>query len=615
MTYLLNSKYFKIFISIISIFILSLFVVLLQTADVKEKNTIYFIIALTSLNIGLLILKHYNTKSYKDKVLSYQKALEDSGLFAILDENLYITYANQKFKEITKIKNLKKPIHFFELFPNKKEEISKNQIKKEIKEQNHYHGIIKIKGEKDKIYIISASIYPFFLNKKNSHGYIFFGINISKHIETEKKLKELIYIDYITNLPNRLKLIEDLKQRNPHKSSMILIDIDSLGMYSEYFGVDAGDCILSEITQWLYNKLPTKEAKLYKVDSTIFGIFINSALSYNELRDYLKLLNSNIKRETFFIKDKEVSVTFTIGAALNTDKIFKHAFQVLKKAKNEKKPYEIFSFNPSLENISKQNIYMINIIKKAIDTNDIIPYFQPIQNIQKGEIEKFESLIRIRHGSKILSPQEFIPIAIQRKLYSSLTRMMIKKCFEMFHRRYIEFSINISTKDIINKKTANFIIDKLIEYNLGSWVIFEILESDDIKNTQEIYDFIKRAKALGVRIAIDDFGSGYSNFDHILKLQIDYIKIDGSLIKHIDTNEDAKIIIQTIVKFAKALDIKTIAEFVSSKKIYDTIKELGVDYAQGYHIGPPNPSIDMYLKGYKNEFNKRREKFTFENSV
>ncbi len=164
----LNSKYFKIFIATISIFIISLFVFLLQTADIKEKNTIYFIIALTFLNIGLLISKHYNTKSYKDKVLSYQKALEDSGLFAILDENLYITYANQKFKEITKIKNLKNQIHFFELFPNDKEGTSKNQIKKDIKEQNHYHGIIKIKGDKDKTHIISASIYPFFLNKKNS---------------------------------------------------------------------------------------------------------------------------------------------------------------------------------------------------------------------------------------------------------------------------------------------------------------------------------------------------------------------------------------------------------------------------------------------------------------
>ena len=616
MTSFLNSKYFKLFITLIGLLIIVLFIKLISLSEQNQLYLIYFIIVLTLAIIGLLVLKHYNTKSYKDKVLSYQKALESSGLFAILDKNLKVTYANEKFKEMTKIKDLKKEdIFFLELFPNNKDgKRVKEKIKNSIKTKNSYNGIIEIKG-REKVCILSASIYPFFFNKKRNEGYILFAIDISKHIEMEKKLKELIYIDHITNLPNRLKLIEDLKNRDYNRSSMILIDVDSLGMYSEYFGVDAGDCILLEIAQWLSSKLPTKDSKLYKVDSTIYGIFINSALSYNELRDYLKLLHSNMKKETFWIKDEEVSITFTLGAALNTNKIFKHAFQVLKKAKAEKKPYEIFSFNPSLEKMSQKNIHTINAIKEAIEQNSVIPFFQPILNIKTNEVEKFESLMRIRNSKNIiLSPIDFINIAVKAKLYPTLTRMMIENCFKNFHHRYIEFSINISTKDIVNKKTANFIIEKLIEYDLGSWVVFEILESEDIKNSDEIYDFIKRIKALGARIAIDDFGSGYSNFDHILKLQIDYIKIDGSLIKNIDINEDAQVIVQTIVKFAKSLDIKTIAEFVSSQKIYDKIKELDIDYAQGYHIGRPSENIDIYLKGIKDDSNKRTKKTFTPNS-
>ncbi|NPA82142.1 MAG: EAL domain-containing protein [Epsilonproteobacteria bacterium] len=609
----LNSKYFKFFIFINVSLIIGLLFSLLEYNPKENFVIIVAITALTLLIVGSLILKHYNTKSYKDKVLAYQKALEKSGLFAILDNNLNITYANEKFKELLKIENLKKDSYFFNLFLNNKEsEKEKIRILNAIEKNDSFNGVIEIKKD-GKIYTISVSIHPFFLNKKKNEGYIVFAIDISKHMEMERKLKEQLYIDQLTGLPNRLRLIEDLKHRNYNKSSMILIDIDSLGMYNEYFGVDAGDCILKTLSDWINKKLPTKESKLYKIDSSIFGIFINSEISYNELRDYLKLLHSSMNKEKFVIKGEEISITFTLGAAINTDKIFGHAFQILKRAKADKKPYAIFSSQSSLEEMSGKSIHMINTIKEAIHSNRIIPFFQPIKNIQTQEIEKFEALMRIKDKqNNIIPPNEFIGLAVKYKLYSSLTRMMIENSFKKFHHRYMEFSINISTKDIVNQKTANFIIEKLIEYDLGPWVVFEILESDDIKNSEDIYDFVKRVKALGARIAIDDFGSGYSNFDHILKLQIDYIKIDGSLVKNIDINEDAQIIVQTIVKFAKALGIKTIAEFVSSQKIYDTIKNLGVDYAQGYHIGKPSFDIDTHIKGMNYE--RRAKKSSVRNS-
>jgi EAL domain-containing protein (putative c-di-GMP-specific phosphodiesterase class I) len=104
-----------------------------------------------------------------------------------------------------------------------------------------------------------------------------------------------------------------------------------------------------------------------------------------------------------------------------------------------------------------------------------------------------------------------------------------------------------------------------------------------------VKEFIAEAKRIGVEIAIDDFGSGYSNFEHLIHLDVNYLKIDGSLIQNLDTDENAQLIVKTIVQFAQALHIKTIAEYVSSEEIFNHVKELGIDYSQGYFIGKPEP--------------------------
>ena len=149
----------------------------------------------------------------------------------------------------------------------------------------------------------------------------------------------------------------------------------------------------------------------------------------------------------------------------------------------------------------------------------------------------------------------------------------------------------MTIKDIKDKDVSSFIIKKLEEYNIGSRVVFEIVESEGIDNFEDINAFIDKVKNLGCKIAIDDFGSGYSNFDYLIKLNANYIKIDGSLIKDILLNKNTLEIIITIIDFAKRQGFKTIAEFVSSEEIYLKVKELGIDYVQGYYISEPKKFI------------------------
>ena len=160
---------------------------------------------------------------------------------------------------------------------------------------------------------------------------------------------------------------------------------------------------------------------------------------------------------------------------------------------------------------------------------------------------------------------------------------------------FIVFNIKSTVSKSFISSTLKFIekFSSLFWNVLQAWAttIFEILESEGIENYQEVISFINQIKSLGARIAIDDFGTGYSNFEHLLRLDVDYIKIDGSLIKNIVTDDKHRLIVETIVSFAKRIGIKTVAEFVSDEKILQTIKEIGISCAQGYHIGKPETLV------------------------
>jgi EAL domain-containing protein (putative c-di-GMP-specific phosphodiesterase class I) len=193
----------------------------------------------------------------------------------------------------------------------------------------------------------------------------------------------------------------------------------------------------------------------------------------------------------------------------------------------------------------------------------------------------------VDESGQIILPDYFLKIAKKTKQYSNITKAVIKGAFDIFRNRNDEFAINLSVEDMLNAETVKYIKNYLLDYELGEKVVFEILESEGIERYDQVYDFICQMKDLGCKIAIDDFGSGYSNFEHILRLDVDYIKIDSSLIENIDKNIDSQIIVETIVDFCKKLNLSTLAEKVHSQEVYDKVVDLGVCYSQGYFIGKP----------------------------
>jgi EAL domain-containing protein (putative c-di-GMP-specific phosphodiesterase class I) len=272
--------------------------------------------------------------------------------------------------------------------------------------------------------------------------------------------------------------------------------------------------------------------------------------------------------------------------------VYKSAHIALKAAKEQGETLVFFNDNRALEEKTRGNIMMIDTIKAAIDEERIVPYFQGIVDNRTGRIVKYESLIRlIEPDGKVLSPFFFLEQAKKSKLYDRLTRIMIAKTFETFETLEYDFSLNLTLQDILSEETCRFLFETLERSGASNRLVFEIVESEGIENFDEVIGFIKKVRQYGCRIAIDDFGTGYSNFSYLSRLDVDYIKIDGSLIKHINDNEDHLVTIESILYFARKKGIETIAEFVENEAIYNRLVELGIDFSQGYHFSAPAPQI------------------------
>jgi EAL domain-containing protein (putative c-di-GMP-specific phosphodiesterase class I) len=238
----------------------------------------------------------------------------------------------------------------------------------------------------------------------------------------------------------------------------------------------------------------------------------------------------------------------------------------------------------------EDNLSWIKKIKYGVFNDRFELYFQPIVDNSLQRTVKYEALIRyIDDDGKAIPPIEFLKVAKKAKLYPEITKYVINKCIENIKNKNINISMNISFDDISSKETVDVILD-LLEQNkeISHKLSFEILESESITDFNLVKEFIQKIKLYGCAVGIDDFGAGYSNFNILLELNVDFVKIDGSLIKNIDTNKNVQIITQTIISFCKKLNLTTIAEFVSSEEVFFKVVEFGVNYSQGYYLGKPS---------------------------
>lgn len=408
---------------------------------------------------------------------------------------------------------------------------------------------------------------------------------------TQDELTKMFYTDTLTGLPNRRALIESKKETS--NFSLLLINIDTFSQINDLYGEKFGDKVLVKFADFLQENLKKNpECKLFRLNGDEF-VLLSKERDHDILKNNLQLLIQEIHKHPITIEDHDIFLNITVGISFEeTELLLPTANMALKLAKKESKNIIFYSDEASLNEEYENNLKWIQEIKDAILDDRIVMFFQPIMDNNTNTISKYEALIRlIDKKGNIITPWHFLEIAKKAKLYKKLTKIVVKKSFEAFKDNDYEFSINLTIEDILDKDIKAYIFQTLQTYNISQRVIFEIVESESIENFDEIEKFIQKVKSYGCKIAIDDFGTGYSNFEYLMKLQADFIKIDGSIIRSIVDDKRSEILTSVIVAFAKEMNIKTIGEYVETKEIQDKLVELGVNKSQGYYFDEPRAEI------------------------
>ena len=409
----------------------------------------------------------------------------------------------------------------------------------------------------------------------------------------QKELEHLANFDTLTGLLNRNSFNQALALKRYKQPTLLLININGFKHINDLYGSEVGDYILRTVSQLI--KLPLFDAfapGYYRFGGDDFGILLEGI---SEKKAYLfsEVVIQAIKNHLFI--DNEIEFDVTVNIAINSQEpLLENADMVLKHhKKNASEPIVVFAEKLGLKEQIRNNINILQSLSSAIDQRRIVPYFQPIVDLQSGKIVKYEALVRqISSAGDVIEPDRFLELAAQTPLYRELTRMMIEQVFAAFESEPYRFSINLSMRDLLDGELMQMLEELLKNHPKSAPRLeIELLESENLSEVDVVEHFISLLKGYGCRIAIDDFGTGYSNFSHLAKLSVDTLKIDGSLITRIETDEKYLQTVQTIVRYADALGVETVAEFIESKETALKLRSIGVTYGQGYYFGRPDPAI------------------------
>ena len=407
--------------------------------------------------------------------------------------------------------------------------------------------------------------------------------SLKKHYDlrkTQKLLETYGEKDSLTGLKNRnafFKLPED------EKKYLVLINIIDFTIFNKHLGFKRADKLLKKAAISL-NKIVEKyiDEELYRIYGDEFAFYCNS----DNIEKELESIKNRFEKKLFEVDSYKFYIHLNMAYSSVSPKYLTSCEALLIARRSIVK--SIKEYNCNSPQSSTNSLDMLNTIRVALEKKQVIPVYQGIYDNNLNSTYKYETLARIKKNNRLISPYEFIDISKRFKLYHKITHRIIEKAFEDFKNSSCEFSINLSYIDIVNEKTCSFIFSMLQKHpDIANRLTIEFLETENISDYDFLINFTKKIKEYGTKVALDDFGAGYSNWNNIIKLKPNYIKIDGSIIQNLIGNEKNINFIKLIVEFSRINGIKTIAEFVDTQELAALIKDLKIDYSQGYLFSQP----------------------------
>ncbi len=528
-------------------------------SDKFKKN----MLAKTTIKNGKL--RFYSKLSYKGTFLVYAKFVFKTKtikdiflnsaplLFLILMIMLFVAYILSRYQANKFTSPILTLVKFLE----------------KIKDKSFLHSRIKTKN-------------------KNEFGILYDEINIML-----QKIEDSLTYDNLTGLHNRRSLMADITDLK-NSAIIMLIDIRAFKEVNDIYGNDFGNRVLIEFAKHL-NQFFTNIANttLYRIGGDEFAvIFTNS--SVDKVMKIGKNLGEAIRDENFQIDNTLTNLSVNIAIS-SVAPLLENADLALKAVKKDINRHLIeYEEKLSVKKEWKKNIEIVNMVKLALAEDRIIPYFQGIVNLQTMKIEKYEALVRlVLPSNEVLSPYFFLDTISKTHYYYEITKVMIRKTMKVAKVYPTKrFSINFSMKDITNKNIINTLFELFdADKETAKRVDIELLETElVVVDDSRITDFVTKVHSYGSKILIDDFGTGYSNFSYLSDLDVDILKIDASITKEITKSTKKLHIAQSIHNFTSGMNMQNVAEFVETKEIALLLKEIGVEYAQGYLFSKPLPA-------------------------
>ena len=510
----------------------------------------------------------------------YKEAANRSSIVSKTDQKGIITFVNDEFCSISGYtrEELIGRNHNIVRHPDNPKAIFEEMWHTIRDEKKIWKGVVRNRAKNGKSYYVDSLVMPIVDLNGNILEYISLRHDITEIMHPSKQLFNAI--------------------KNFQKPILIYMKLEKYDMLEDFYDNETVEKIEEHATTYLYKRFSKlyEFDKIYQLGNGEFALLIDYEKYYNDTTfiKELKRLQATIKEDNISLENIEYDIAVLISLTYEKEKILESAKLGIKKMLQMKKDFLLSNNLATVEQQkAKKNMKMVTTIRNAINGSRIISYFQPIIDNKTEEIVKYESLVRlIDEDNKILSPFFFLDVAKKGNYYLKITNIVLEHSFGILKNCTGDISINLSALDIEQKSMREKIFNLLeLHHQDAHRIVFELLEDEAINDFELIREFIIKVKQFGVKIAIDDFGAGYSNYERLLQYQPDILKIDGCLIRDIETSSYSLSVVKSIVTFAKEQNLQTIAEFIENESIFKIVKELGVDYSQGYYFGKPGPLV------------------------
>lgn len=464
----------------------------------------------------------------------------------------------------------------------------------------------------DKMTWIRVEVYIYYDENNTPVDKIIGFHNITKLKQQNEELQYMAYYDAVTGLYNRnyfvVRLGEFIQKAEKHGDvvSVLFMDIDDFRQINDGMGLLAGDEVVQEIGRFLHD-LQSEDIISSRVDSDVYCMAIYAPGGEKSVQNIYNSIKNRMKQGIVLSTGQELFLSASIGvaeypeAAKTAIELINCAEIVMFKAKDKGKAGIQYFDAPILQEFM-QNADIDNKLKDVVSAvRNFEMYFQPQYNASNGRLRGVEALLRWHdEDGKLIRPDLFIPVAEKNGTIVAIGRWIIDECLRC-HAKWKEkygysmiMSINISAIQYKRKDFVNMIMNAVQKYNIDPGEVeLEITESVLIEDLEEVKEKLQTLREYGIRISLDDFGTGFSSLAYLKGLPIDTLKIDKSFVDNIEGDDSSRVIVDSIVGLVNKLGYETVAEGVETEGQFTYLKSIGCDMIQGFLLGKPMPEAEI----------------------